>query len=297
MKIKRPVLRYYGGKFRLAPWIIAHFPPHRIYVEPFGGAASILLLKPRSYHEIYNDLWSVIVNVFQVLRNPHAADELERVIRLTPFSRIDFEALELADQASDIERARRTILRSFAGFGSDATSGQRKTGFRASSVRESTTPARDWVNYPSHIKWFTERLAGVAIENRDAEEIIKTHDDTETLFYVDPPYPRETRGRGGGNAVYAKDMTTEDHERLAAVLHACVGMVVLSSYRSELYDRLYAGWHREEKLALADGARPRTEVLFLNGACAKRQRQLTLISEQSEAPETHENSPRPTSQN
>ena len=107
MKIKRPVLRYYGGKFRLAPWIIAHFPPHRIYVEPFGGAASILLLKPRSYHEIYNDLWSVIVNVFQVLRNPHAADELERVIRLTPFSRIDFEALELAYEASDIERARR----------------------------------------------------------------------------------------------------------------------------------------------------------------------------------------------
>lgn len=33
----RPVLRYHGGKWRIAPWIIAQFPAHRVYVEPFGG--------------------------------------------------------------------------------------------------------------------------------------------------------------------------------------------------------------------------------------------------------------------
>jgi hypothetical protein len=29
----RPVLRYHGGKWRLAPWIIANLPAHRTYVE------------------------------------------------------------------------------------------------------------------------------------------------------------------------------------------------------------------------------------------------------------------------
>ncbi len=89
---KRPVLRYHGGKWKLAPWIISHFPPHRIYVEPYGGGGSVLMQKQRSYSEVYNDLWGVVVNVFRVLRDPSQAAELERVIRLTPFAREEFEA-------------------------------------------------------------------------------------------------------------------------------------------------------------------------------------------------------------
>lgn len=33
----RPVLRYHGGKWRLAPRLVALMPRHRVYVEPFGG--------------------------------------------------------------------------------------------------------------------------------------------------------------------------------------------------------------------------------------------------------------------
>jgi site-specific DNA-adenine methylase len=74
----RPVLRYHGGKFRLAPRLIEIFPPHRVYTEVFGGGASVLFHKPRCYSEIYNDLDGEVVNVFLVLQ-----DRATRVLSTT----------------------------------------------------------------------------------------------------------------------------------------------------------------------------------------------------------------------
>src|ERR1019366_6851067 len=85
---RRPIVRYHGGKWMLAPWIISHFPPHQIYVEPFGGGGSVLLRKSRCFAEIYNDLDGEIVNVFRVARDH--GPELLRRMELTPFSRVEF---------------------------------------------------------------------------------------------------------------------------------------------------------------------------------------------------------------
>ncbi|CAB5540684.1 DNA adenine methylase [Citrobacter werkmanii] len=115
--IKHPAIRYHGGKFRLASWIISHFPDHRCYVEPFGGAASVLLKKKQSEAEVYNDLDGDVVNLFRVLRDPVSSQALIDACALTPYSRVEFRcAYEPTDDP--IEKARRLIVRATMGFGS-----------------------------------------------------------------------------------------------------------------------------------------------------------------------------------
>src|SRR3954470_24963100 len=98
----RPALRYHGGKWKIAPWIISHFPPHRIYVEPFGGAASVLLRKHRAYAEVYNDLDDWAVNLFRLLGDEQSAERLRRLLELTPFARTEFECgRELGEASGD----------------------------------------------------------------------------------------------------------------------------------------------------------------------------------------------------
>lgn len=270
----RPLLRYMGGKFLLAPWIVSHFPVHRVYVEPFGGAASVLLHKPPSYAEVYNDLDGDVVNLFRVLRGDDASRLIE-IVRNTPFARECFE--EAYTYSLDpVEEARRLIVRSFMGFGSNATvrdeRGHRVTGFRANSNRSGTTPAMDWANYPDALPVMVKRLRGIVVESRPAVQVMAAHDSADTLHFVDPPYVHATRSPlmadGTPTHKYRHEMSDDEHVALLAFLRALKGAVVLSGYPHPLYDDGLPGWQRVEREALADGARPRVECLWINPKAA-----------------------------
>jgi DNA adenine methylase len=290
---RRPVLRYHGGKFRLAWWLVQFFPRHRVYVEPFGGAASVLLQKEPSYAEIYNDLEDEVVNLFRVLREPAQAERLRQLVALTPFARAEFEATYSETPATEpVERARQMIIRSFMGFGSASMTRGYRTGFRFNANRSGTTPARDWQHWPTTIPLFTERLRGIVIEHRDAVDVIRQFDKPTTLFYVDPPYVHATRSSmraskhsGTLRRAYRHEMADADHRRLAEALNSIQGMAVVSGYPHPLYDdELYRGWARHETEHLADGAKVRTEAVWLNAACARaleeEREQLHLIREE-----------------
>lgn len=270
----RPVLRWHGGKWRLAPWIIQHFPPHRIYIEPFGGAASVLLRKPRSHAEVYNDLDSEAVNLFRVLRDAAMAEQLVALLALTPFARDEFlGSYKLTGEP--VEDARRFVSRSFMGFGSNAActalNGRAQTGFRSNSNRSGTVPAREWTGLPKSISATVERLRGVIVENRAALDVMAAHDEAGALHYVDPPYLHGLRSPANPYDLkhfYRHELSDAEHVDLLAFLRGLAGMVVLSGYASALYDDTLADWRRVSIKALADGAREREEVLWLNPACA-----------------------------
>lgn len=253
----RPVLRYHGGKWRLAPWIIGNFPAHRVYTEAYGGGASVLLRKQRSYAEVYNDLDGEIVGLFRVLRNPAQARELVRLVKLTPYAREEHE-LSYLTAGDPIEQARRTLIRSFMGFGSDGI--KRQTGFRGNVTHTGTTPATDWSRMPPILEQAVERLQGVVIEHMPALDLLAKYDGPRTLHYVDPPYPHSTRSDDNR---YRFEMRDQDHRVLGRLLRELDGMVVISGYACDLYEDMFEGWQRVERSAHADGARDRTEVLWI----------------------------------
>ena len=159
------------------------FPDHHRYVEPFGGAAGVLLRKQRAYAEVYNDLDSDITNFFQVLRNPMQREALIEVCQLTPYSRAEWE---LAHEPTDdpVERARRTAVRAAMGFGSaGATKGS--GGFRIDTARACCTAMHNWAAYPSCLGAIGARFEGVLIENRPAIEVMQQHDAPDTLHFID----------------------------------------------------------------------------------------------------------------
>lgn len=102
----KPPFAYYGGKARLAPWIVSLMPRHEVYVEPCLGAGAVFFAKPPTEHEIINDLDGAIVTFFRVLRD--RPDELIRLCELTPYARAELAAADPDEDGLDeLERARR----------------------------------------------------------------------------------------------------------------------------------------------------------------------------------------------
>jgi DNA adenine methylase len=94
----KPILRYRGSKARIAAWVVAHFPAHEVYCEPFFGGGSVLFSKPQCKTEVVNDLSSAVVNLFRCLRDQ--PEELARQIEMTPWAREEYE--ECREPASDL---------------------------------------------------------------------------------------------------------------------------------------------------------------------------------------------------
>lgn len=279
----RPVLRWYGGKWRIADWLIALMPPHGAYVEPFGGAASVLLRKPRVQTEVYNDLDGRVVNLFRVLRDREASARLHELLALTPYAYAEYiEARERADDA--IEDARRLIVLGAQSHGATGAAGGKLSGWRRghrvmcggkTAGGGANSYAREWVNLHAEVTRWAARLAGVYVEHDDALRVIPRWDAPNTLIYADPPYLHATRA--DARKAYRHEMSDAGHIALAERLNACSCMVMVSGYRCALYEELYAGWQRHDCQTRADSNARRVESVWLNAAAVAAQPQPGLF--------------------
>ncbi len=209
-----------GGKYRLAPKIAGLLPSHRIYVEVFGGAASVLLAKPPSEIEVYNDRNGWLVNFFETVRNS-PIPFLEKCKHLHYSRQLYYEwrdqlATDFEDVRLDsVEAAVRTAYTISSAFIGDPTKGWRfdRSGARGGSA--------SWTNIASRVAYLSQRLRSCNIDHLDFRECIRNWDSPETLFFLDPPY-LSTVSKGYYN------FTEQDHGDLSQLLTRIQGKFIMT---------------------------------------------------------------------
>jgi DNA adenine methylase len=257
---------WYGGKFSHLDWLLPLLPKCHHYCQPFAGSAAVLLNRPPSPVETYNDLDGEVANFFCVCRDQ--GEDLTRAIALTPFSREEFAlACTLDPDAPPLERARRFYVRARqvrTGLAQTASVGRWGNCKDTSRAGMSGIVSR-FLGGVEMLPAIAERLLRVQIENRPAIDVIRLYDAPGTLFYCDPPYVHDTRG--DANA-YKYEMTDEQHAELAAALNTIKGNAAVSNYDCALMDRLYPAprWRKYRNGPRTNHATKgqRVEVLWTN---------------------------------
>lgn len=248
------LLKYPGGKWRIADWIIKHLPAHKVYCEPFFGGGGVFFKKEPSYIETINDLNGDIVNLFKVVRERPA--ELAAVLEFTPWARDEYKSCN-APAADEVERARRTLVRHHQSFG---TTNSNLNTWRNSQTANSPRCAAQWSALPDTVMQMCQRLKMAQIENVDALVLIERYNDPDTLLYLDPPYLQSTRKRG----MYKCEMTDKQHMELLELVKQSKSKVCLSAYDNELYNEKLKDWFTSEIKTTAQMGKQRVEKIYMN---------------------------------
>jgi len=164
----KPPIGRVGGKKSLKKRIIALFPEHTTYCEPFIGGGSVFYGKNPSEIEVINDLDEGIFNIHNGLKSygNEIHEELERDIDKDKFNKY-----KASNPSCVKEKAKRDIIIS-------------KCSFMVNRQTYGNPNGLIRTNY----RLYPERLQNTIIMNSDYKNVIKLYDSPSTLFYLDPPY-------------------------------------------------------------------------------------------------------------
>lgn len=266
---------WFGGKNIIVTSLINLFPDHKIFVEVFGGGASVILNKVPAPVEVLNDLDSGLINFFRVLRDPEKFHRLHDKAMLTPYSREEFMHFKewWDEPEDDVEKAYRWYVVARMSFsGRFGTSWQHVVTY---SQKGMSCAVMKWLASLEALPQIHQRLMRVQIEHQDFRTILERYDTPDTLFYLDPPYVPDTRRAGK----YDHEMTLEDHQDLVRILLGIKGKACLSGYAHPTYLPLEnAGWKRiDMETSCFAAGRTRATGIQGKGACTANQRRIESV--------------------
>lgn len=267
-------LKWHGGKHYLASKIIELMPEHLHYVEPYAGGLSVLLRKnPEGVSEVVNDLHKDLSNFWRVLQGGDSFRAFQRLCEATPFSEAEWEdaELEMMEYPEPNEMVSDSVVRAWRFFIYCRQSlAGRMDRFAPLSLtrirREMNEQASAWLTTVEGLSEVHARLKRVVVLNQDAIDVIYSQDNKRTLFYLDPPYVHGTRR---STDTYHHEMTLEKHQELLDLIKRIQSKVMISGYRSELYDGELNSWNRHEfelpnNAAAGQTKRRMTECVWCN---------------------------------
>lgn len=254
-KVLRPAFKIHGGKRYLAKWIIEHFPQgyqDMVYLEPYCGAASVLLNKEPSLEEYINDTNKGIVNIFKAIRD--TPKEFIKRLKKFSYSKESFEsALQKDGLAEGMDLAlNEFILRRMS-------RGGLKEAFAWSNRERGGKPGdvNAWETIIELLPQIADRIEYAFIFNRKALEVINAFNNENTLVYADPPYLPDTRV---SKKTYKEDeMSIDDHIELLNNLIKFKGKVIISGYESTLYKKTLAEWNMKSKKVASNASQQKTK--------------------------------------
>lgn len=258
--MKSPI-KYYGGKSYMTNIIINHFPKeYDIYVEGFGGGASVLFQKDKTALEVYNDLGENVYSLFKVLSDKEMFLKLKERMDLAVYSaqlREEYKKdlktnLSLEDRAYKFLYVNRS---SFNGVG----------GFSTTMIvrRNMSKSTSDFLSMIDKLPEIHNRLSSVIIEHRDIFDLLDKYNKENVFMYLDPPYVKETRL---SNQLYECEMTDEQHLQLCEKLLIFKGKILLSGYDNEIYKILDSKFKKVSFESPNSGSTA-IETLWMNYDC------------------------------
>jgi DNA adenine methylase len=255
--LKTPI-SYYGGKQIMARLIVSLIPPHRLYCEPFAGGLAVFWSKPSSPMETINDTNGAVVAFYHVMKTDFAI--LRYLVTQTPVSRkVHREAgfiLKHPDHFDKIKVAWAFWVQTNMSFSAKIGAGY---GYGKTKNTQVVKINNKKLQFGKHL---SKRLDNVNIECNDALQVIKSRDNVDAFFYIDPPYFNSDCGHYKG---YSK----KDFIALLDVLSQLKGKFLLSSYPSDVLTE-YAvinGWcvHEKESKVAVSHLTEKTKVEVLTG--------------------------------
>jgi len=175
------ILRRLGNKKRIAHKIIPHFPPHKIYIEPFFGAGGMFFSKPKAKYNIVNDLDSDVFNLFQVIKN--YPDKFRECLEITPYHTDVFNHFKTSEEEDIIWRAVGFVhLSNFGYLGQTGSLHFSMTNSKKIALKQ----LEDTINF---LKDTSIKFMNTDFRNVVKNIPFKTKSEIDGAFiYCDPPY-------------------------------------------------------------------------------------------------------------